>query len=118
MIREKSESDAFLRLPARDIEDLVVSKLKSLLGSPQRLLEAISSSAEKEKEFIVAESQAWSLATEEDLRRALVAVLTRIVLKEKALEMRLSEFPSREIALVGRKRCQMGEGPRIVTDYR
>jgi site-specific DNA recombinase len=58
VIRKKSASAGIARLPAQETDDLVVSRLGSLLGSPERMLRLLGDGATpKEMESIVEASR-------------------------------------------------------------
>ena len=61
VIRKKTDTKGITRLPAQEMEDLVVSRLQALLGSPQRLLNLMGQISDpRETESIVKASREWA----------------------------------------------------------
>lgn len=77
-----------VRVPAREIENLVVSQLTSLLQSPQKLLELLGTA---QTEQIVRASGEWANASSEKIQELLKSVTTRVVVREHNVQILLSK---------------------------
>ena len=97
----KGRSDSHsgvLRLPAQEIEDVVVSRLQALLGSPQRLLELLEIDvAARETGQVVRASARWLNETPPVVRAAIPAVLKRVTLKEGSITWLINKRNLRKI---------------------
>jgi site-specific DNA recombinase len=85
------------RLPAHEIETLVVSQLISLLQSPQKLLDLLGT---EQTEQIVRASREWVNASTEKVHALLESTVTRVVVREHNVQILLSKHGLRD-ALLG-----------------
>jgi hypothetical protein len=86
-----------VRMPAQEIEDLVVSQLTSLLQSPQKLLELLGTA---QTEQIVTASREWANASNEKIQVFLKSTVTRVVVREHDVQILLSKHAFHD-ALLG-----------------
>jgi DNA invertase Pin-like site-specific DNA recombinase len=96
-----------LRLPAHDIEALVSARLRSLLGAPQELVRgrALARRDSSAAKALLAAAQSrvqrWDQEAPAEIRGFLRAVLSRVVVREKTVEIVINKHALRE-ALLGR----------------
>jgi DNA invertase Pin-like site-specific DNA recombinase len=76
------------RLPAQEIENLVVSELASLLQSPQKLLDLLGTA---QTEQIVGGSRGWVNASTEKVQGFLKSAVPRIVVRNHSVQILLSK---------------------------
>jgi site-specific DNA recombinase len=76
-----------VRLPAREIEDLVMSQLTSLLQSPQKLLDLLGT---EQTEQIVTASSEWTNVPIEKIQALLKSTVTRVVVRGHDVQILLS----------------------------
>jgi site-specific DNA recombinase len=79
------------RLPAQEIEDLVVSRLHALLGSPRRLLDLLGGQIvdPQATERIVAAARNWAAASLEKVKAITLIVVKQVVLKDTLMQLHL-----------------------------
>ena len=77
-----------VRVPAQEIEHLVVSQLTSLLQSPQKLLDLLGTA---QTEQIVTASREWKNASSEKIQAFLKSTVTRVVVHERNVQISLSK---------------------------
>jgi site-specific DNA recombinase len=89
------------RLPAQEIEDLVVSQLTSFLQSPQRLLDQLgtSFSTTTQTQQIVAAARQWANASREKVQALIKANVTRAVVRDDRVRISISRKALREAML-------------------
>jgi hypothetical protein len=85
------------RIPAKEIEDLVVSQLTSLLQSPQKLLDLLGT---EQTEQIVTAAREWVNASMEKVHAVLKSTVTRVVVRQHNVQILLSKQALRD-ALLG-----------------
>jgi len=86
-----------VRLPAHEIEDLVMSQLTSLLQSPQKLLDLLGTG---QAEQIVRASREWVNTSTEKVHAFLKATAIRVVVRQHSVQILLSKQALRD-ALLG-----------------
>lgn len=85
-----------VRLPGDEIEALVLSQLKELLGSPQRLLDLLSDDSSKPAEVLrLLEATQRSAHLPEKAGGVLKAAVTRIVVSEDHVEVQIDKSAMR-----------------------
>jgi hypothetical protein len=85
------------RVPAQEIEDMVVSQLTSLLQSPQKLLDLLGTA---HTEQIVRASREWANTSSEKIQAFLKSTVTRVVVREHNVQILLSKHALQD-ALLG-----------------
>jgi site-specific DNA recombinase len=90
-----------VRLPAQEIEDLVVSQLQSFLQSPQRLMDSLTDAYDGpvDVQKIVDNAKEWASASTTRVQSALSLIVKRIVVKEEQVELKLSRQALREVVI-------------------
>jgi site-specific DNA recombinase len=88
-----------VRLPAQEIEDLIVSQLQSFLQSPQRLMDGLADASDGSADIqkIVGKTKEWASASPNRIQSVLQLIVKRIVVKEKQVELKLSRQALREM---------------------
>jgi len=86
-----------VRVPAQEIEDLVVSQLTSLLQSPQKLLDLLGTA---QTEQIVTASREWAKASGEKIQAFLESTVTRVIVRNNIVQISLGKRALRD-ALLG-----------------
>lgn len=89
------------RIPASEIEGLVVSQLTFLLRSPQRILDIIvgSDASSAEAQAVIEASREWNTATTDKIQNLLQSALQRIVVHNDRIEMEINESALRQTVL-------------------
>ncbi len=103
VIRDASKgASGPVRLPATEIEDLVVSQLTSLLASPQKILDMLDASSEgpTKTQQIIGAARGWANASPGKIRVLLKSIVTRILVQKEQVVISLSRHALRE-ALLG-----------------
>jgi site-specific DNA recombinase len=90
-----------VRLPAQEVEDLVVSQLQSFLQSPQRLIDTLTDAVDGPVEIqeIVDKAKSWSSTSTNEIESVLHLIVKRIVVGERQVEIQLSKRSLREMAI-------------------
>jgi site-specific DNA recombinase len=97
------------RIPAEEIEDLVLAQLKDLIHSPQRLLGILSdpsTNASFIRELMRA-SETFAKQSDGELRELVRTVTKTVVLDTDSIEMRLSRSAITQALLSDRKGAEM-----------
>jgi site-specific DNA recombinase len=91
-------SDGPTRLPADELEELVLSEIQSFLQSPQRMQDVICGPAAGPNEIqrSAERAQKWAAATPNQVRSILPSVLERVVIRDGMVELQLSNRVMRE----------------------
>jgi DNA invertase Pin-like site-specific DNA recombinase len=85
-----------VRMPAQEIEDLVVSQLTSLLQSPQNLLDLFGTA---QIEQLVRASREWTNASSEKMQAFLKSAVRRVAVRKDSVQILLSRAALREAML-------------------
>jgi hypothetical protein len=93
VIRGVKKQSGPVRLPAEEIEQLVVTQLRLFLQSPQRLLDILANVARGtiESQSIMTVSQEWVTATPHELQNALRSILVRVNVRQEKVELQLNK---------------------------
>jgi site-specific DNA recombinase len=86
-----------VRVPAQEIENLVVPQLASLLQSPQKLLDLLGTT---QTEQIVTASREWAHASAEKIQGFLKSATKRVVVRDHIIQISLSKHALQD-ALLG-----------------
>jgi DNA invertase Pin-like site-specific DNA recombinase len=86
------------RLPADELEELVISQVQSFLQSPQRMQEVLCGSTGGSVEIRHAADCAgkWATATVVQVRAVVPTIVKRVIVRDNLIELRLSRFAIRE----------------------
>jgi site-specific DNA recombinase len=99
VINKTSEApDGPTRLPADELEELVLSQVQSLLQSPQRMQDVLcdSGAGPEEIQRAAERAQKWAAAKPDQVRAILPSVLERVVIRDGLVELQLSNRVMRE----------------------
>lgn len=82
-----------VRIPASEIEDLVISQLALLLRSPQRMLDILvgTDASPTEVQAVTEVSREWGTDTSEKIRDLLRSTAKRIVVHNESIEIQLDK---------------------------
>jgi DNA invertase Pin-like site-specific DNA recombinase len=106
-----------IRLPARDIEDVVCRRLCALLESEEEFLAALSLPGDSEgqaqtlTEAARERAATWPLTQAADIRAFLTEVLTSVIVHEAAVEIKVSKSALRAALLGTEGERAEGRGP-------
>jgi site-specific DNA recombinase len=91
-------SDGPTRLPADELEELVLSQVQSLLQSPQRMQDVICGpmAGPDEVQRAAERAQKWAAATHNQVRAILPSVLNRVIIGDGSVELQLNTRVMRE----------------------
>jgi hypothetical protein len=105
-------ADGPVRLPADELEELVISQVQSFLQSPQRMQDVLCdpNSASVEIQSAADFARKWAAATTAQVRAVVPSVVKRVVVSDGLIELRLSKSAIRE-AVTG-----LREAPSLAND--
>jgi hypothetical protein len=90
-----------VRIPASEIEELVISQFTLLLQSPQRMLNILvgADASPAEMQTVAETSREWNTATTEKVRSLFQSTVRRIVVHNDRIEIEISKSPFRQTVL-------------------
>ncbi len=90
-----------VRIPALEIEDLVISQLSLLLRSPQRLMDMLADvdTSQGDVETLAEASRVWSTATVEKVPTVLRSTVKRIIIHNDRVEIEIIRSALRQAVL-------------------
>jgi site-specific DNA recombinase len=91
-----------VRIPASDIEELVISQLTLLLQSPQRTMDILvgpEASSRAEVQAVREASRQWSLATSDKIQELLQSTVRRILVHNERVGIEISRSVLRQTVL-------------------
>ena len=103
-----------VRIPAPEIEELVISQLSLLLQSPQRLLDALvgAEASPAEVHAVTETSRVWDTATPDKIWDLLRSAAKRIVVHSDSIEIQLNKSTLRQTVLdISEEDAQPGNDP-------
>jgi site-specific DNA recombinase len=103
-----------MRLPAAELEELVISQVQSFLQSPQRMQDVLCSRTAGSVEIQCAAKCArkWAAATVDQVRAVMPTIVKRVIVRDSFVELELSKSAIRE-AVTGQREAQF---PQIDSD--
>jgi DNA invertase Pin-like site-specific DNA recombinase len=101
-----------VRIPASEIEELVLSQLTSLLGSPQRMIDILvgTQASPADLHAVTEASRAWGTATSDKIRDLLRSSAKRMVVHNESIEIEINKLVLRQTVL------GVGGDPELLID--
>ncbi|HEX4022168.1 MAG TPA: recombinase family protein [Acidobacteriaceae bacterium] len=99
--KTRSKHAGPVRIPASEIEELVLSQLTLLLRSPQRLMDILADSDASlaEVQAITEASREWSAASSEKIQQLLRLTVKRILVRNERIEIEIIRSTLRQTVL-------------------
>jgi site-specific DNA recombinase len=103
-----------VRIPAPEIEELVLAQLSSLLRSPQRLLDILvgSDACQAEVQAVAEASRHWCTASPDKIQELLQTTVKRVLVHNDKIEIEINRSALRQTVLgVSEDEVQSGNDP-------
>jgi hypothetical protein len=104
-----------MRVPAEEIEEIVISQMNSLLRSPQRMLDLLKAPTISDTQAVMNASREWATASTEKVRSIVKTAVARVVVRQDQIELKLSRAALSTLLAFGREGVESDVSEELVT---